>query len=118
LEGPLSPCRHKWSGEPRPAAHCPDRGSPTGEAANTPTGGLAVLRALDDYLLMIIWTILGALLSLTASPGKAGLRVQTGDGHTREHGAACRGPPVVRERSGIIWTLHPSRIPGPIGTER
>jgi hypothetical protein len=28
--------------------HCPDRGSPTGEAANTPTGGLAVLRALDD----------------------------------------------------------------------
>jgi hypothetical protein len=36
--------------------------------------------------------------SLTASPGKAGLRVQSGDRHTREHGAACRGPPVVRER--------------------
>jgi hypothetical protein len=52
--------------------------------------------------------------SLTTSPGKAGLRVQAGDGHTREHGAACRGPPVVRERSGIIWTLRPGRIPGPI----
>jgi hypothetical protein len=42
--------------------------------------------------------ILDALLFLTESPGKAGLRVQTGDGHTREHGAACRGPPVVREQ--------------------
>jgi hypothetical protein len=52
--------------------------------------------------------------SLATSPGKAGLRVQAGDGHTREHGAACRGPPVVRERSGIIWTLRPNRIPGPI----
>jgi len=51
--------------------------------------------------------ILGALLFLTTSPGKAGLRVQTGDRHTREHGAACRGPPVVRERSGIILTLRP-----------
>jgi len=36
--------------------------------------------------------------SFTTSPGKAGLRVQTGDRHTREHGAACRGPPVVREQ--------------------
>jgi hypothetical protein len=45
--------------------------------------------------------------SFTASPGKAGLRVQAGDGHTRVDGAACRGPPVVRERSGIIWTLCP-----------
>ena len=47
--GPSSPCRHKWSGGPRPAATLPDRGSPTGEAANTPTGGLAVLRALDEF---------------------------------------------------------------------
>jgi hypothetical protein len=62
--------------------------------------------------------ILDALLFLTISPGKAGLRVQSGDGHTREHGAACRGPPVVRERSGIIWTLRPGRIPGPIGMEQ
>jgi len=59
-----------------------------------------------------------ALLFLTTSPGKAGLRVQSGDGHTRVNGAACRGPPVVRERSGIIWTLRPNRIPGPIGMER
>jgi hypothetical protein len=51
--------------------------------------------------------ILDALLFLTTSPGKAGLRVQAGDGHTREHGAACRGPPVVRERSGIVQTLCP-----------
>jgi hypothetical protein len=36
--------------------------------------------------------------SLTTSPGKAGLRVQAGDRHTRDGGAACRGPPVVRER--------------------
>jgi hypothetical protein len=36
--------------------------------------------------------------SLTTSPGKAGLRVQAGDGHTRVNGAACRGPPVVRGR--------------------
>jgi hypothetical protein len=55
--------------------------------------------------------------SLTTSPGKAGLRVQTGDGHTRDYGAACRGPPVVRERSGIVQTLRPNRIPGPIGME-
>jgi hypothetical protein len=36
--------------------------------------------------------------SLTTSPGKAGLRVQAGDTHTRDYGAACRGPPVVREQ--------------------
>jgi hypothetical protein len=46
--------------------------------------------------------ILDALLFLTTSPGKAGLRVQAGDTHTRVDGAACRGPPVVRERSVII----------------
>jgi hypothetical protein len=56
--------------------------------------------------------------SLTTSPGKAGLRVQAGDGHTRANGAACRGPPVVRERNGIIWTLRLSRIPGLTGTEK
>jgi hypothetical protein len=38
--GPLSPCRHEWSGEPRPRK-------------NTPCGGLAVLRALDDYLMKL-----------------------------------------------------------------
>jgi hypothetical protein len=50
----------------------------------------------------VYWTIIDALLFLITSPGKAGLRVQTGDRHTRENGAACRGPPVVRERSGIV----------------
>jgi hypothetical protein len=48
--------------------------------------------------------------SFTTSSGKAGLRVQSGDGHTRDYGAACRGPPVVRERSGIVSTLSPNRI--------
>jgi hypothetical protein len=86
---PLPP---EWSGEPRPRK-------------NTPGGGLAVLRALDDS--DDYWTILDALLFLTTSPGKAGLRVQAGDGHTRANGAACRGPPVVRERSGIVQTLRP-----------
>jgi hypothetical protein len=55
---------------------------------------------------------------LTTSPGKAGLRVQAGDRHTREYGAACRGPPVVRERSGIIWTLRPIGFRVLLGMER
>jgi hypothetical protein len=54
--------------------------------------------------------------SLTTSPGKAGLRVQSGDTHTRDDGAACRGPPVVRERDNLDNPSH--RIPGPIGTEK
>jgi hypothetical protein len=72
---------------------------------------------LDDYRddHRCAQMITDALLFLTTSPGKAGLRVQAGDGHTRGYGAACRGPPVVRERSGIIWTLRPNRIPGPMG---
>jgi hypothetical protein len=66
----------------------------------------------------VYWTILDALLFLITSPGKAGLRVQSGDRHTRDYGAACRGPLVVRERSGIVQTLRPTRILGPIGMER
>jgi hypothetical protein len=66
------------------------------------SGHLTITRCLHVY-----WIILDALLFLTTSPGKAGLRVQAGDRHTRVNGAACRGPPVVRERSGIIRTLRP-----------
>jgi len=51
LEGPLSPCRHKWSGEPRPWPY--GRKYPV-------WGGLEALQALDensdDY-----WIILDAL---------------------------------------------------------
>jgi hypothetical protein len=91
--GPLSPCRQQvvW-GAAAPKEY------PVWGASGSPD-----TRQLPD----VYWIILDALLSLTTSPGKAGLRVQTGDRHTREHGAACRGPPVVRERSGIIWTLRP-----------
>jgi hypothetical protein len=78
--GPLSPCRQQvvW----RAAAR-----------KNTPCGGQAVLRTLDDYQ---IFTGRFQMRSFTTSPGKAGLRVQAGDTHTRVNGAACRGPPVVR----------------------
>jgi hypothetical protein len=85
------PAASRWSGGPRPRK-------------NTPCGGLAVLRALDNYQM---FTERLLMRSFTTSPGKAGLRVQAGDRHTRVNGAACRGPPVVRERSGVIRTLRP-----------
>jgi hypothetical protein len=44
--------------------------------------------------------------SLATTPGKAGLRVQTGDVHPGENGAACRGPPVVRERDSLDTPSH------------
>jgi hypothetical protein len=92
-------------GKPAGSRALPPAGGPgTAARRNTPFGGLAVLRALDNYQM---FTGRFSMRSLITSPGKAGLRVQTGDTHTREHGAACRGPPVVRERSGIIWTLRP-----------
>jgi hypothetical protein len=92
-------------GKPPGSRALPPAGGPEAAARrNTPPGGLAVLRALDNYQM---FTGRFLMRSLTTSPGKAGLRVQAGDGHTRENGAACRGPPVVRERSGIIWTLRP-----------
>ena len=60
---------------------------------------------------MIYWIILDALLFLITSPGKAGLRVQAGDGHTRANGAACRGPPVVMEAERDSLDAPSHRIP-------
>ena len=42
---------------------------------------------------MFNWKISDALLFLTTSPGKAGLRVQTGDRHTRDVMARRAGVP-------------------------
>jgi hypothetical protein len=59
-----------WPREPRPCGYIPARGNSRQGAANTPPGGQAVLRALDNYQMFT-----GRLLmrSLTTSLGKAGL---------------------------------------------
>jgi len=41
----------------------------------------------------VYWMIIDALLFLITSPGKAGLRVQTGDTHTRDAMARRAGVP-------------------------
>jgi hypothetical protein len=69
----------------------------------------------------VYWKISDAFLFLTTSPGKAGLRVQTGDRHTRDYGAACRGPPVVRERDesrhSVPWDFPESYWDGEISSD-
>jgi hypothetical protein len=44
--------------------------------------------------------LLPRLESRSFSLGRAGLRVQVGDRHTRDYGAACRGPPGLDGRGG------------------
>jgi hypothetical protein len=66
----------------------------------------------------VYWTIIDALLFLITSPGKAGLRVQTGDRHTRGEWRGVQGSPGGEgaERDSLDTPSH--RIPGPIGMER
>jgi hypothetical protein len=56
--------------EPLPPAGSLGSRGPGLMAANTPCGGLAVLRALDNYQM---FTGRFLMRSLTTSPGKAGL---------------------------------------------
>ena len=64
----------RWSGGPRPLG-----------GGQRFSGHLTIS---DVY-----WMILDALLFLITSPGKAGLRVQTGDTHTRDAMARRAGVP-------------------------
>jgi hypothetical protein len=50
----------------------------------------------------------GCCLSLF-SLGRAGLRVQVGDRHTRDYGAACRGPPGLDGRGSVGEFIDVSR---------
>jgi len=45
--------------------------------------------------------LLPRLVSRSFSLGRAGLRVQVGDRHTRDYGAACRGPPGLDGRGSV-----------------
>jgi hypothetical protein len=45
--------------------------------------------------------LLPRLESRSISPGRAGLRVQVGDRHSRDYGAACRGPPGLDGRGSV-----------------
>jgi hypothetical protein len=94
------PCRQQTVRGPRPEG-IPRRG------ASGPPG---TWRLSDVY-----WMILDALSHHIPGQGRPpGL---SGGLHPGVNGAACRGPPVVRERSGMVQALRPNRIPGPIGME-
>ena len=61
-----------------------------------PVGGLAVLRALDNYQ-NVYWMISDALLHHIPGQGRPP-GPNGGQAYPGRDGAACRGPPVARER--------------------